>query len=168
MKKVTILFAALMLCTIICKAQTPDTLSGWYIVEAGTMWAEDKTLKDCEDIFAKDYVLNAGEVVFVTGKNGAKYLALDPAGRNLVLVGNITKVPAGYGLGILTKTFTLLTGVEIKEGSVVWLTGQDLGKQTVKFASAGNQQYEVPQDNVILLSVYLTKNSEKLKFKVAL
>lgn len=171
MKKLIFIFC--LFCGITINAQ--DTTPGWYIVEASAKYLNYTEHSEREASYSNgevlpdtgSYFLGKGEVLFVASFENNMYTCFDPVGQMIIVKGksSLSKVPAGAGVGLITEAIDLIDGETIDEGLFVWITGQDVGKGTIKIRLHAGKEFDIPKANIALFTATIKKEVSKLEFK---
>jgi hypothetical protein len=163
-----IIIAIALFTSVNISAQT--NTAGWYIVEQGAQYAEYDPFepeKDANGDSGTQLTLYTGEVVFVTEYTNNLYYCFDPSGNTIVVKGaeSLKKAPEGAGVGIILNDIQLISGNTISAGMFVWITGQDIGKQTIRIQLDDNKAYDVPQSQIELLTATIKRGIKNYSFR---
>jgi len=160
------------------KAQS-DFSPGWHIIQSSAKYTvirpsgsdfQYDNKKGCWDYPVPDFLLmKAGEVVLAFEYSGGKVYGFDPNGRMLVfesLTGLVKAPVSGAGVGLMLETIELIDGSDLSKGSYVWITGQDIAKETIKIQVQEGKQYDIPKSKISLYSVDIKKMAKSETFKL--
>jgi hypothetical protein len=170
----TLLLVTTFLFVNLSFGQTSTFVPGWFIVEKGASYTNydllnfafgGEAINNQENLFA----LKVGETVFATDFSGDVYYCFDPTGTPILIKGkaSLTKATTGFGVGIIVSAIQLVSGESLEPGMFVWITGQDVVKQTITIKLADQEVLEIPETKIALLTALIKKNSKATWFKEA-